>query len=319
MDAITGSLIRPTSPFLGSAVIDDIDKLDATFAVVGIPHGSPYQMSGVHSDAANAPRIFRERVNARFAGHADRHDFDLGGTLFGETNCTLVDVGDVDADPRDLHGSSVAATEVVKSMLQRGTIPIILGGDDSVPIICARAYESENPVINVLQIDAHIDFRDNVNGVKDGYSSPIRRMAEMPWVGQIVQVGSRATGSARGDDVVDARRAGNVIITADEVHRQGAEVVFSAMNADLPWFVTFDVDGLDPTIAPGTSCPLPGGLDFRQASEILNEVGRRFGLAGIDVVEHFPSLDLRDMTSLTLGRLLISLIGNAARKESEDS
>lgn len=319
MDDTTRSLIPPTSPFLGSPVVDDLDELDATFAVVGIPHGSPYQMSGVHSDAANAPQIFRERVNARFGGHSDRHDFDLGGTLFGDTNCTLVDIGDIDADPRDLPGNSVAATEILKSLLQRGTIPIVLGGDDSVPIICARAYESDKPVINVLQIDAHIDFRDSVNGVKDGYSSPIRRMAEMPWIGQIVQVGARATGSARPGDLEDARRSGNVVITAEQVHRQGVEVVFDAMNTDLPWFITFDVDGLDPTIAPGTSCPLPGGLDFRQANQILNEVGRRFGLTGIDIVEHFPSLDVRDMTSLTLGRLLISLIGNAARKESEDS
>ncbi|MEU6140258.1 arginase family protein [Streptomyces sp. NPDC047081] len=309
--------LRPAAaPLLGADELRDLDDLRAAFAVIGVPYGSPYRMENVHSGAADAPRVFRERANARFGSHGDRWDFDLGGTLFGETGLGMVDVGDVVGDPRDLPGTAAAATEAMRVIVDRGAAPVVLGGDDSVPILCARAFAADRPVINVLQIDAHIDFRDEVDGIRDGYSSPVRRMSEMPWVGQIVQVGARGTGSARPEDLAAALEAGNVVVPAEQVHSQGVDAVTAAMRDDLPWFVTLDVDGLDPTIAPGTSCPLPGGLDFRQAGALFAAVGRDFDFAGIDIVEHFPGLDVGTTTSVTLSRLLSVLIGHAARRRA---
>ncbi|UOR02170.1 arginase family protein [Leucobacter allii] len=286
---------------------------DGDIVVWGAPYGSPYGMSGVHSDAANAPREFRARANRRFGAHRDRYDFSLGGTLLGDTGSRLIDLGDLSGDPRDLEATAAAVTESVAEVVERGGVPVVLGGDDSVPILVAGGFGGRMPRINVLQIDAHIDFADTAHGRSDGYSSTMRRIREMPWVGQIVQIGARGTGSARPDDVAQAHAAGNVIVPMQDVRRLGIAGVVSQMRDDLPWFVTLDVDGLDPTIAPGTSCPLPGGLDFAEAEELLAFVGGTLGLAGIDIVEHFPSLDVRDTTSTTLSRLLSVLIGNATR------
>lgn len=305
---------RPASPPFPGAISAG-PGARADFVVVGVPYGSPYRMSGVHSDAANAPSKFRERAAARFAHHGERYDFALGGTLLGDTGATLIDIGDIDGNPRDLPGNGLAATALLESVVATGGVPIVLGGDDSVPILLARAFQDELPRVNVLQIDAHIDFADSVDGIDDGYSSPIRRMREMPWVGQIVQVGARGTGSATPQDVHDALAAGNLIFPATTVHRDGIETVVAAMDATLPWLITLDVDGLDPTIAPGTSCPLPGGLSYSQAETLLSTFGTQHRLAGIDVVEHFPSLDVRDTTSLTLARLLATLIGHSARQK----
>lgn len=283
--------------------------------VLGAPYGTPYDMGGVHSDAATAPKVFRDRANQRFGNHQDRYDFALDGTLLGETGRRLVDVGNLPGDPRDLPGNGDRVRDAVSAILNRGAVPIVLGGDDSVPILVAAAYGTHGQPINVLQIDAHIDFADTAHGIRTGYSSTMRRIREMPWVNQIVQIGARGTGSARPQDVVDARTAGNLIIPAADLRSRGVDAVLDQLDRTAPWFITLDVDGLDPTIAPATSCPVPGGLSFLEAEALLSAVGADLGLAGIDIVEHFPSLDIGNTTSVTLARLLAVLIGRSVRME----
>ncbi|TCP42623.1 agmatinase [Tamaricihabitans halophyticus] len=304
----------PATGLLGAETHADLSSARADFVVLGIPYGVPYHMRGVHSGAADAPHAFRERTR-RFNGQSTHYDFDLGGTLFGDTGAVMLDCGDLPGDPRDLDGNAVRATEAVETLLAAGATPIILGGDDSVPPLAVRAFERHGPV-NVLQIDAHLDFRDEVGGIRDGYSSPMRRIAELPWVNRIVQVGLRGVGSARPEDVHDAHAAGNILITADAVHRDGPDVVLRSLTTDAPWFVTIDVDGLDPTIAPGTSVPLPGGLSYTEAAAILRGLAQHCDFGGLDIVEHFPSLDIRDLTSITLGRLVATVLGTAARRRA---
>ena len=306
-------LIATPHGLLGAALahMDDVQRGD--IVIFGAPYGSPYWMSGVHSDAANAPRVFRERANRRFGAHKNRYDFSLGGTLLGDSGVRLLDLGDLNGNPRDLSANAAAVTATVNAVVQRGGVPIVLGGDDSVPILVAKGYQATVPTVNVLQIDAHIDFADIAHGRSDGFSSTMRRIREMPWVGQIVQVGARGTGSATPEDYAAALAAGNLIVPMAELRERGVSHVLTQMNSELPWFVTLDVDGLDPTIAPATSCPVPGGMNFEEAETLLAAVAGNLGLAGIDIVEHFPSLDVGDTTSTTLSRLLSVLIGNAAR------
>ncbi|MDI6022735.1 arginase family protein [Leucobacter sp. UT-8R-CII-1-4] len=306
-------LIATPHGLLGAAQahMDDVQRGD--IVIFGAPYGSPYWMSGVHSDAANAPRVFRERANRRFGAHKNRYDFSLGGTLLGDSGVRLLDLGDLNGNPRDLSANAAAVTATVNAVVQRGGVPIVLGGDDSVPILVAKGYQATVPTVNVLQIDAHIDFADIAHGRSDGFSSTMRRIREMPWVGQIVQVGARGTGSATPEDYAAALAAGNLIVPMAELRERGVSHVLTQMNSELPWFVTLDVDGLDPTIAPATSCPVPGGMNFEEAETLLAAVAGNLGLAGIDIVEHFPSLDVGETTSTTLSRLLSVLIGNAAR------
>lgn len=284
----------------------------ADFGILGIPYGMPYGPSGLHSDAANAPGALRQR-SFRLAAHADKYDWDLGGTMLGGTEASVLDYGDVEGTLRP-EVNRDRGREAVRRLLAHGTMPIILGGDDSVPAIALSAYERFGPV-NVLQVDAHIDFRDEVNGNREGYSSPMRRIREMSWVDRVVQVGARGTGSAYPQDVEEARTAGNLLITADQVHEEGISSVTRHLDTSAPWFVTVDIDGLDPSEAPGTSAPLPGGLRYHQVRRILAHAATRTGLAGIDFVEHFPSLDVRDSTSMVIARLIVNTIGHAVRKD----
>lgn len=297
--------------FLGTPVQNDLGALSADVAVLGIPFGVPYDMRGVASDASNAPAAVRAR-SARFGGFLDHHDFDLDGELLGDAPLRIADCGDVPADPRDLAGNAERATAAVRCVLENGAVPIVLGGDDSVPVLVLRAFADHGPV-HVVQIDAHLDFRDEVRGVRDGYSSPMRRASELPWVERIVHVGLRGVGSARPADVADSLAAGNVLVKAGDIHEHGVGAVLRHVPAGAPCFVTLDCDGLDPSVMPGTSAPLPGGLTFDEAAGLLRGLAARCRVAGMDVVEHHPSLDVNGLTGLAITRLLANLIGGLAR------
>lgn len=304
---------EPFASFMGQPTETDLDRLEADFAILGAPFGSPYHMAGVASDASAAPAAVRERSH-RFGRMLGHHDFDFDGDLFGDRNVRVVDCGDVVSDPRDLDGNKRRVTDAVRRILARDAVPIVLGGDDSVPPLVLGAYEGKGPV-TVLQFDAHLDFRDEVSGIRDGYSSPMRRASEMPWVDRIVHVGLRGLGSARSQDVADSRAAGNTLIPAKMVKEQGVGCVLDAFPQGGNVFITLDCDGFDPAVMPGTSCPMPGGLDYWEGADIITGVAGKCTVVGMDYAEHFPSLDVHGITSLTLARLIVTLIGTMIRKE----
>ena len=193
---------QPFVSFMGQPTETDLERLDAEFAILGVPFGSPYHMQGVASDASNAPAAVRAS-SYRFGSMLSHHDFDFGEDLFGGYNVRLMDCGDVIANPRHLEDNKTLVTEAVRTILSRGALPIVLGGDDSIPPLILRAYEGHES-ITVLQFDAHLDYRDEVKGIRDGYSSPMRRAAEMPnWLARFIDI----RGWAQPDEVRAAMQA----------------------------------------------------------------------------------------------------------------
>lgn len=269
-------------------------NLESRFAVLGIPQGIPYPGRS-SAGAAEAPAAIRGR-SARYGRMLSHFDFDLGrapGAL------SLADCGDVPA---------AEAPRAVRAILAAGAMPIVFGGDDSTTALALRGFEGQEP-FHILQIDAHIDYRDEVDGVRDGYSSPMRRAAEMPWVKRIVHCGTRGVGSARPEDVRDTLARGNTVITAREVRRYGVARVLDQFPAGERYYVAFDCDGMDPAVMPGTSAPLPGGLSFDDAAELLAGLALRGKVVGINFAEHYPSLDVNGITALAVTRLSINLMG----------
>lgn len=297
--------------FMSAPMHDDPTTVAADIAVLGIPYGVPYDMGGVASGASEAPRALRQR-SARFGRMLEHYDFDLGGTLFADRDVRLVDCGDVRAEPRDLADNAERATRAVRALLDRRALPIVFGGDDSVPALVVDAYRGRGP-IHVVQFDAHLDFRDEVRGIHNGYSSPMRRVTEMDWVERVTHVGLRGLGSARPVDVEDSRAAGNLLIEARQVHEHGPAWVVEQVPEGAACFITLDCDGLDPSVMPGTSAPVPGGLTFDEAAAIVRGLAARTRIVGMDVAEHFPSLDVNGVTSLAVTRLIANLLGTMAR------
>lgn len=308
------ALERPTAEsgsFLGAPVETEVARVGSRFAVLGAAYGSPYDMRGVASDAANGPAAIRGR-SRRFARLIGNYDFDLEDDLLSRVPVVLTDCGDIPADPRDLRAHLAATTAAVTGILDAGSVPIVLGGDDSVVIPTLAAYAGHGPV-HIVHIDAHLDFRDEVGGIRDGYSSPMRRATEMPWVTGITHVGLRGVGSARRSDVEEARAAGQLLVTADAVRSNGIPWLLDRLPDGGRFFVSMDIDGLDPSVAPGTSAPLPGGLLFGDVAALYRGLWARGSVVGAINVEYFPALDRDRMTADVIIRLFLNLIGAAPR------
>ncbi len=308
------SLIQPVPPgrpsFLDMPGLERLDQLEADLALLAIPYGVPYDMEGSRFPSAPAPWAIREQ-SLWFRRYVRHYDVDFGGDLFAGREVRIVDCGEVSMEPGQYQENMRRATEVVRAILRRGAIPIILGGDHSVPIPVLRAYETFGPIF-VVQIDAHLDWRDEVNGVREGLSSPMRRASEMPWVSGMAQIGLRGVGSGRQQEFDDARAYGSILVTAREVHEHGATAVLQRIPAAERYYVTFDADGLDPAIAPGVNAPTPGGLTYYQAFDLLRGLAERGRIVGLDFVEVAPARDPAGITSLHAARLILNLIGSLA-------
>jgi agmatinase len=249
----------------------------------------------------------------RLASFLTHYDFDFQGPLFAGREVRIVDCGDVAMVPGDFAGNSARTTAAIAQILVRGAVPVVLGGDHAIPIPVMRAYEHHGPIF-IVQLDAHLDWRDERFGVREGLSSPMRRASEMGWVQGMVQIGLRGLGSGRQQEYHDARAYGSILVGAEELRSDGVAAVLEHIPAAEHYYITFDADGLDPAIAPGVGAPAFGGLTYFEASNLLRGVARKGRVVGYDFVEVVPSVDVMDLTSLLAARLTLNLIGEMAHQ-----
>jgi agmatinase len=295
------------SSFINAPRCTNLATLDADFAVIGVPNGWPYEMAAVTSPSSTAPAAIRAQ-STRYAAFLSHYDWDFDGPLFAGREIKVVDCGDVAMVPGAFAENSSRTTAAINAILDRGAIPIVLGGDHAIPIPVLRAYEGRGEMV-IVQLDTHIDWRDERNGVREGLSSTMRRASEMPWVTGMAQIGLRGIGSARQQEVDDARAYGSVLVRAEEVHERGVDEVLRRIPPSSRYYITFDADGLDPAIAPGVLAPGFGGLTYYEATNLLRGVARKGRVVGFDIVEVVPSADVQNLTSLLAARLTLNLMG----------
>jgi agmatinase len=291
----------------------------AQIGIIGVPMVTSYSRPGVSGAGAEhivpagdanpgaAPGAIR-RSSQSFRKYQGCYDFDLGATLQLDQGDWLCDFGDVSRPGINDAAFSRRSTAAVRGLLDHGIVPVVLGGDHATTIPVVRAYEGREPMC-LVQVDAHMDFRDEISGMREGYGSPIRRSAELDCVVSMAQIGVRGWGAARKGDVEDALAAGSAIFTAEEVHDQGMESVLPKIPAAEAYYITLDIDGLDPSIAPGVLFPSHGGLTYYQTAKLLRGITRKGRVAGMDVVEVTPGLDTGGRTSILAVRLILDLLG----------
>jgi len=279
----------------------------ARVALIGAPHGSPYE-PGVASHAAGGPAALR-RGSQLFAKQLTQFDFDIGGVL--RAGC-VVDRGDLSLDLADGAGNRARITREIRAVLEAGMVPVVLGGDDSVPIPVFAAYEGRGP-ITMVQIDAHVDWGDEILGNRFGYGSPMRRASEMPWFSGMVQVGMRGLGSGTEDQHDAARAWGSRIFTMHDVRRHGVAAALDDVP-DGDFFVTIDFDGMDPAVMPAVNMPTTGGLSYQDVLDLLHRVASKGRIVGATLVEFVPERDdLHGLAATTAARVALSTIGLIAR------
>ncbi|MEE8145345.1 MAG: agmatinase, partial [Kiloniellales bacterium] len=296
-DPLTVAPRQGFKSFLDFPLALDLDTLDAQVAILGIPYGDPYSIDEVTNDQTNAPTAVRQASDRISTGPA-QWDFDLGGTLLDGTDVRVVDCGDVPGDARELDGHYRRAEAAVRKILAAGALPIVIGGDHGVPIPVFRAFEGRGP-ITLVHIDAHLDWRDEVNGAREGYSSPIRRASEMAHIDRIFQVGLRSQGSARAEEVDAALSYGAEIVTAFELHDAGMDAFLARIPDGGTYYLTIDADGMDPAVMPAVAAPAPGGVTYHQACKLIHGLVGKGRVAGMDIVEITPKRDVNDISSIT--------------------
>jgi agmatinase len=303
-----------TETFLGLPKAENLAALEAKIAILGVPCATPYRSVGPY--CAGAPKAIRAAI-AGYAANLHHVDFDLGGPIFPGP-VTAVDGGDLACTEADPAANRLAIRQAVAAVVARGAVPIVIGGDDSVPIPVFEALHGRGP-LTIVQIDAHIDWREEVAGERWGLSSTMRRASEMAHVERIVLVGQRAIGSARPGDLADAKAWGAFLLPARAVHERGIGPVLDAVPAGSQVLVTLDCDGLDPAIMPGVIGPAPGGLTYWQAIGILHGIAAKARIAAFDLVEFVPERDVAGLGALTAARIIVNVLGLLARQAAADS
>jgi agmatinase len=301
--------IAPPHPFLDWPVVTDPSKWDAAVALLGISRSEPYPKDPQPNDQSRAPDAIRSQ-SKRFCYSPGNWDFDTGIDPASALPHKRLDLGNVPWSKNTPYDAYTAAiTERLRHLWRQRAQLVILGGDHGVTIPVLDALDAVGEPVHVLQIDAHLDWREEVDGVRRGYSSPLRWASTRPAVAGMTQVGLRAIGSARRQEVEAARAYGSHLITAERVHAEGMEAVLATIPKGRVVYVTIDADGLDPAEMPGVMAPTPGGLRFHQVAPLLRAVARRHRVIGMDIVEVAPAFDLANgVTCVTAGRLILNTI-----------
>jgi agmatinase len=301
------STIAPARPFLDWPVATDSSGWDAQVALLGIRHSEPYAHDSFPNDQARAPDAIRARSQS-FCYDPAHWDFDVGTDLASNLPAH-VDMGDVAWDGGDYGAYAAAITARVRHLWKRGAQLLVLGGDHGVTIPVLDALDAVGGPVHILHVDAHLDWREEVGGVRRGYSSPLQWASKVDAVSGMTQIGLRAIGSARRQEVAAARTFGSHLIGAEQIHAEGMDPVLATIPEGRAVYLTIDADGLDPTEMPAVMAPTPGGIYFRQLAPLLRAVARRNRIVGMDVVEIAPSYDFANgLTCIMAGRLILNVL-----------
>ncbi len=213
----------------------------------------------------------------------------------------IADIGDCPVNPADLQDSLNKIENYYNEIIKSNVIPLSIGGDHLVSLPILRALAKKGPVA-LFQFDSHSDTWDSYfGGYKYTHGTPFRRAVEENLIDprKYVMLGIRGS-LYDPEDMKWARDQGITIITIDEYYEMGfkksMEIVQDILG-NTPTYLTFDIDGIDPTYAPGTGTPEVGGFNVREAQLIIRKLNK-INFIGADVVEVSPPFDVNNMTSL---------------------
>ena len=301
---------RLNLPFVGISTFGkrvyqpDWSRIEADVAILGAPFDFGTQF---RAGARFGPRAVREASTLFSFGHGGAYDHEDDCTYLG-ADVRIVDLGDADVVHTDTAKSHANIKAGVRAILGAGALPVVIGGDHSINIPCIDAFEGQGP-IHILQIDAHLDFVDERHGVRNGQGNPKRRAAEKPWVSGLTQVGIRNVSSTARDGYEAARAMGSDILSVRQARALGPQGVIDRIPQGARVYVTLDIDGFCPSIAPGTGTPSHGGFLYYEVLEMLQALARRHDVVGIDLVEVAPDYDDSGSTATLAAQVLLNFLG----------
>jgi len=296
--------IRPGWPtFFGAPPALDPPSAKADVAFLGVPFD---QATNDRPGARFGPLALRE-ASMRFQPvdpgegwlDAERGERILRGV-------SMTDAGDVDVRTVGLEENFRRITEAAAFIRARCRVPVFAGGDHAITFPLVRAFEDRS--LTVVQFDAHQDYTDEKYGQRFSHDNQMRRVSELPFVKQIVQVGLRGA-LEHSEPWEAARRHGVQTITSERIVREGPERALADVRPNGETYVTIDVDVLDPSQSPGTGFPEPGGIGYYHLKEALLLIAQRTRTIAFDVCEVCPTYDTAGVTARIAARLMLDVLG----------
>lgn len=224
----------------------------------------------------------------------------------------VADIGDVALNSFDLRKSIGIIESFYDDIHAHGAKPVTLGGDHTVTLPILRAVHRKHGPVAMVHVDAHADINDHQFGERIAHGTIFRRAIEEGLIvtHKMVQIGLRTTGYS-ADDFDWSRRQGVRVVTAEECWYKSLaplmKEVREMIGPEVPAYLSFDIDGLDPSVAPGTGTPEPGGLMASQGVEIIRG-SYGLNLVGCDLVEVSPPYDTTGNTSLLAANLVFEML-----------
>ena len=238
-----------------------------------------------------APGFIRRALHCESSNHCSELGVDLAN------NPSFVDVGD--REVADGEENFLAIEVEIDQILERGALPLVLGGDHAISYPVIRAINRTHGPVNILHFDAHPDLYDNFEDNPYSHASPFARIMENGLASRLVQVGIRTLNTHQREQ---AQRYG---VEIHEMKDFDADSI--GHDFDGPVYISCDMDALDPAFAPGVSHHEPGGLTTRELLGIVQRLPNR--IVGADIVEYNPDRDIHDMTAMVAAKLLKEFAG----------
>jgi len=294
---------RAARTFFGVPGVGGLHDLCVRVAFLGVPFDAGTPQPGNRTGQAAGPEAVRRASRDQFAYGVDAslgwHDVEIGRDRL--VGVTMADVGDVAIQGSQLHANFDRMTEVMRRITESGALPVAVGGDHSISFPLVRGMEPVGEV-DVVYLDAHADFLDDLDGARYSGANEMRRIRELPFVSSVTALGIRNVDRAEVDGM---RELGVRWTTAlDLIEGRGADVVAELVPRSQGLYVSIDLDVLDISLTPGHSLPEPGGLSYRQLHAVLDRIARRGKVVGFDVVELNPALDAGEVTARTAAWLI---------------
>lgn len=280
--------------------------------------GAPYQETLENLDIALIGIPFdlgvTRRAGARFGPKAIREEETNIGPMNHETKinpfelCKIADVGDIDLTRFSLEQGIEQIEAYYDNVIAKGVAPVSAGGDHSVTYPILKVLGRQQPV-GLVHIDAHCDTMGSLEGNKFHHGGPFR-LAVLDGVldpERTIQIGIRGSAEPYWEFSYES---GMTVIHIEDVERMGIQAVIDKTRkvvGDGPTYVSFDIDGLDPSFAPGTGTPEIGGLTTREAIQILRGL-RGLNMIGGDLVEVAPEYDATSCTAQVGKQMMFEIL-----------
>lgn len=314
-------------PTFGKAPIASPETLrNADIGVYGVPWDIT---ATLRAGARLGPRRIREQ-SGWFHEVWDPQETPMAGLEpIGERTrdrISMVDCGDVTVFPTDV-AKTAESIRAVSRQISESALPLMLGGDHYVMYPAYQGVTDAHPeaTIGIVQIDAHNDLIDDDAVLGKHWSgTPIRRSIEHAGLDPhaVAQIGLR--GFIGENELAEQAEQGFRVTPMSALRELGPEEVARRSmqgvleHCDLV-YLTIDIDGADPSCAPGCSTPVPGGLLSHELLALVRELGRFREIAAIDLVEVAPPLDPTDQTSILAAHTLFGFIEQRFLRAQADS